>query len=96
MKTGYTWTSWSGTFNSNTVTRDISLKANTYYILFYLNYGSGTMETLTCKYDMMTYTLPVMSFIPPDYPNTYLGWNTDLMHFQLVLQKNRKLRILQV
>lgn len=86
VKTGYTWTNWSGTYSSNNkkytfmVTGNVSLKANaeanTYYIVFHANGGSGDMETLTCKYDK-SYTLPAMSFIPPTHPNTYLGWNTD-------------------
>lgn len=66
VRTGYTWTSWSGTYNSNnkkytfTVTGDVSLtanaEANIYYIVFHANDGSGNMETLTCKYDE-SYTL---------------------------------------
>ncbi|WP_031420564.1 InlB B-repeat-containing protein [Lachnoclostridium phytofermentans] len=86
VKTGYTWKNWSGTYTSIskrysfTVVGNIALtanaEANTYYIVFYPNGGSGTMTTMTCKYDQ-TYTLPAMSFTPPAHPCTYLGWNTD-------------------
>lgn len=86
VKIGYTWANWSGTYSSNNkkytfmVTGNVSLKANaeanTYHIVFHANGGSGTMETLTCKYDK-SYTLPAMRFTPPTHPNTYLGWNTD-------------------
>jgi hypothetical protein len=77
VKTGYTWKNWSGTYTSIskrysfTVIGNVALtanaEANTYYIVFYPNGGSGTMTTMTCKYDQ-TYTLPVMSFTPPAQP----------------------------
>ncbi len=86
VKTGYTWGNWSGTYSSTfkkytfTVKGTVSLKANaeanTYYIEFHSNGGNGTMEKLTCKYDQ-TYTLPVMSFVPPSNPCSYIGWNTN-------------------
>lgn len=86
IKTGYTWKNWSGTFTfsnkrySFTVMGNVALtanaEANTYYIVFHPNGGSGTMAALTCKYDQ-TYTLPDMSFSSPAHPSTYLGWNTD-------------------
>lgn len=101
VKTGYTWTSWSGTYNSNnkkyafTVTGNVSLtanaEANTYYIVFHSNGGSGAMKTLTCKYDI-TYTLPAMSFIPPTHPNTYLGWNTDPNSFSASFTERQKIK----
>lgn len=90
VKTGYTWKNWSGTNSSNMkrytliVTGNVNLKANaeanTYYIEFHPNGGSGTIARLTCKYDQ-TYTLPAMSFTPPAHPCTYLGWNTDANAF---------------
>ncbi|MEG0962013.1 MAG: hypothetical protein RSF88_04005 [Lachnospiraceae bacterium] len=86
VKTGYTWKNWSGTYTSTSrsytfsVTGNVSLtanaEANTYYIVFHPNGGSGSMTTLTCKYDQ-TYTLPAMSFAYPSHPCKYLGWNTD-------------------
>ncbi|HIG0358605.1 TPA: InlB B-repeat-containing protein [Clostridium sporogenes] len=101
VKIGYTWTNWSGTYSSNnkkytfTVTGNVSLKANaeanTYYIVFHPNGGSGNMKTLICKYDM-TYTLPVMSFVPPDHPNTYLGWNTDPNAFSSSFTEKQKIK----
>ncbi|AND85526.1 hypothetical protein GTH52_01240 [Clostridium tyrobutyricum] len=101
VKTGYTWTSWSGTYNSNnkkytfTVTGNVGLKANaeanTYYIVFHSNGGSGAMETLTCKYDM-TYTLPAMSFVPPVHPNTYLGWDTDPNAFSASFMERQEIK----
>jgi hypothetical protein len=90
VKTGYTWKNWSGTYSSTdqkyhfTVTGNVSLKANaeanTYYIEFHPNGGSGTMARFVCKYDQ-AYTLPPMSFTAPTHPNTYLGWNTDANAF---------------
>jgi hypothetical protein len=86
MKTGYTWRNWSGTYNSVDkgysfkVIRNVDLsanaEANTYYIVFHPNGGSGTMVTLTCKYDQ-TYRLQTMSFTPPTHPCNYIGWDTD-------------------
>lgn len=86
VKTGYTWKNWSGTYTSTnkrytfTVAGNVALtavaEANTYYIVFHPNGGSGTMAALTCRYDQ-TYTLPPRGFTPPVYPCTYLGWNTD-------------------
>lgn len=80
IKTGYSWKNWSGTYSSGNktysfaVTQEVSL--NTYYIAFHPNAGSGSMPTMTCRYDQ-TYTLPVMTFTPPKYPCKYLGWNID-------------------
>ncbi len=101
VKTGYTWTSWSGTYNSNnkkytfTVTGDVRLtanaEANTYYIVFHANGGSGNMETLTCKYDE-SFSLPAMSFIPPVHANTYLGWNTDPNAFSASYTERQKIK----
>jgi|GEM_PF-1268441 hypothetical protein len=86
VKIGYTWKNWTGTYTSTnkrytfSVTGNVALtanaEANTYYIVFHPNGGSGTMTTLTCKYDQ-TYTLPAMSFAYPSHPCKYLGWNTD-------------------
>ena len=90
VKTGYTWKNWSGTYYVTnktytfSVTGNVALtanaEANTYYIMFHPNGGSGSMETMTCKYDQ-TYTLPSMSFTPPSHPCIYLGWNTDANAF---------------
>ena len=66
-------------------------EANTYYIVFYPNGGSGTMTMMTCKYDQ-TYTLPVMSFTPPAHPCTYLGWNTDANAYSASYSERQQIR----
>jgi len=101
VKTGYTWRNWSGTYNSIskrysfTVVGNVALtanaEANTYYIVFYPNGGSGTMTTMTCKYDQ-TYTLPAMSFTPPAHPCTYLGWNTDANAYSASYSERQQIR----
>lgn len=101
VKTGYSWTSWSGTYTSGSqcytfpVTGNVALtanaEANTYYIVFHPNGGSGSMEILTCKYDQ-TYTLPDMSFTPPSHPCKYLGWNTDSNAFSPTYTERQQIR----
>jgi len=101
VKTGYTWKNWSGTYTSIskrysfTVVGNVALtanaEANTYYIVFYPNGGSGTMTTMTCKYDQ-TYTLPAMSFTPPAHPCTYLGWNTDANAYSESYSERQQIR----
>jgi hypothetical protein len=101
VKTGYTWKNWSGTYTSIskrysfTVVGNVALtanaEANTYYIVFYPNGGSGTMTTMTCKYDQ-TYTLPAMSFTPPAHPCTYLGWNTDANAYYASYSERQQIR----
>lgn len=101
VKTGYTWKNWSGTYTSIskrysfTVVGNVALtanaEANTYYIVFYPNGGSGTMTTMTCKYDQ-TYTLPAMSFTPPAHPCTYLGWNTDANAYSASYSERQQIR----
>ncbi|SEV84910.1 InlB B-repeat-containing protein [[Clostridium] fimetarium] len=101
VKTGYTWKNWSGTYTSIskrysfTVVGNVALtanaEANTYYIVFYPNGGSGTMTTMTCKYDQ-TYTLPAMSFMPPAHPCTYLGWNTDANAYFASYSESQQIR----
>jgi len=101
VKTGYTWKNWSGTYTSIskrysfTVIGNVALtanaEANTYYIVFYPNGGSGTMTTMTCKYDQ-TYTLPAMSFTPPVHPCTYLGWNTDANAYSASYSERQQIR----
>ncbi|MGO5053986.1 InlB B-repeat-containing protein [Lachnospiraceae bacterium LCP25S3_G4] len=101
VKTGYTWKNWSGTYTSIskrysfTVIGNVALtanaEANTYYIVFYPNGGSGTMTTMTCKYDQ-TYTLPEMSFTPPAHPCTYLGWNTDANAYSASYSEKQQIR----
>lgn len=101
VKTGYMWKNWSGTYTSSsrrysfTVVGNVALtanaEANTYYIVFYPNGGSGTMTTMTCKYDQ-TYTLPAMSFTPPAHPCTYLGWNTDANAYSASYSERQQIR----
>jgi hypothetical protein len=101
VKAGYTWKNWSGTYTSIskrysfTVVGNVALtanaEANTYYIVFYPNGGSGTMTTMTCKYDQ-TYTLPAMSFTPPTHPCTYLGWNTDANAYSASYSESQQIR----
>ena len=101
VKTGYTWKNWSGTYTSSnkrysfTVVGNVALtanaEANTYYITFHPNGGSGTMVTLTCKYDQ-TYTLPAMSFTPPAHPCTYIGWNTDANAYSASFLERQQIR----
>lgn len=101
VKAGYTWKNWSGTYTSIskrysfTVVGNVALtanaEANTYYIVFYPNGGSGTMTTMTCKYDQ-TYTLPAMSFTPPSHPSTYLGWNTDANAYSASYTEGQQIR----
>ncbi|MHB8130980.1 MAG: InlB B-repeat-containing protein [Mobilitalea sp.] len=101
VKIGYTWKNWSGTYTSIskrysfTVVGNVALtanaEANTYYIVFYPNGGSGTMTMMTCKYDQ-TYTLPAMSFTPPAHPCTYLGWNTDANAYSASYSERQQIR----
>lgn len=101
VKTGYTWKNWTGTYTSTSrsytfsVTGNISLtanaEANTYYIVFHPNGGSGTMATLTCKYDQ-TYTLPAMSFAYPSHPCKYIGWNTDANSYYATYAEKQQIR----
>lgn len=101
VKTGYTWKNWNGTYTSIskrysfTVVGNVALtanaEANTYYIVFYPNGGSGTMTTMTCKYDQ-TYTLPAMSFTQPAHPCTYLGWNTDANAYSASYSERQQIR----
>lgn len=101
VKTGYTWKNWSGTYTSiskrysftvvGNVVLTANAEANTYYIVFYPNGGSGTMTTMTCKYDQ-TYTLPAMSFTPPAHPCTYLGWNTDANAYSASYSERQQIR----
>jgi hypothetical protein len=98
VKTGYTWKNWSGTYTSiskrysftvgGNVVLTANAEANTYYIVFYPNGGSGTM---TYKYDQ-TYTLPAMSFTPPAHPCTYLGWNTDANAYSASYSERQQIR----
>lgn len=100
VKTGYTWKNWTGTYTSTSkgytfpVTGNVSLKANaeanTYYIVFHPNGGSGTMTTLVCKYDQ-TYTLPTMSFAYPSRPCKYLGWNTDANSYTIAYRERQNI-----
>ena len=101
VKTGYTWKNWSGTYTSiskrysftvgGNVVLTANAEANTYYIVFYPNGGSGAMTMMTCKYDQ-TYTLPVMSFTPPAHPCTYLGWNTDANAYSASYSERQQIR----
>lgn len=101
VKTGYTWKNWNGTYTSiskrysftvvGNVVLTANAEANTYYIVFYPNGGSGTMTTMTCKYDQ-TYTLPAMSFTPPAHPCTYLGWNTDANAYSASYSERQQIR----
>ncbi len=101
VKTGYTWKNWTGTYTSTnkgyifSVTGNVALtanaEANTYYIVFHSNGGSGTMTTLTCKYDQ-TYTLPAMSFAYPSHPCKYLGWNTDANAYNVIYGERQQIR----
>jgi len=101
VKTGYTWKNWNGTYTSiskrysfivvGNVALTANAEANTYYIVFYPNGGSGTMTTMTCKYDQ-TYTLPAMSFTPPTHPCTYLGWNTDANAYSASYSESQQIR----
>ena len=101
VKTGYTWKNWNGTYTSinkrysfivvGNVALTANAEANTYYIVFYPNGGSGTMTTMTCKYDQ-TYTLPAMSFTPPAHPCTYLGWNTDANAYSASYSERQQIR----
>ncbi len=101
VKTGYTWKNWNGTYTSinkrysfivvGNVALTANAEANTYYIVFYPNGGSGIMTTMTCKYDQ-TYTLPAMSFTPPAHPCTYLGWNTDANAYSASYSERQQIR----
>jgi hypothetical protein len=101
VKIGYTWRNWSGTYTSSIkrysfmVTGNVNLtanaEANTYYIVFHPNGGSGTMTTMTCKYDQ-TYALPAMSFTAPEHPCTYLGWNTDANAYSASYSERQQIR----
>ena len=101
VKTGYTWKNWSGTYTSNSkrysftvggnVVLTANAEANTYYIVFYPNGGSGAMTMMTCKYDQ-TYTLPAMIFTPPAHPCTYLGWNTDANAYSASYSERQQIR----
>jgi len=101
VKNGYTWKNWTGTYTSTSknytfsVIGNVSLtanaEANTYYIVFHPNGGSGSMTTLVCKYDQ-TYTLPAMSFAYPSHPCKYLGWNTDANSYYAIYEERQQIR----
>ena len=101
VKTGYTWKNWTGTYTSTSKTYTFSVignvsltanaEANTYYIVFHPNGGSGSMTILTCKYDQ-TYTLPAMSFAYPSYPCKYLGWNIDANSYYATYAEKQQIR----
>ena len=100
VKSDYTWKNWTGTYTSSNksytflVTGNIALtanaEANTYYIVFHPNGGSGTMTTLTCKYDQ-TYTLPAMAFAYPSHPCKYLGWNTNANAYYAIYAERQQI-----
>ena len=101
VKTGYTWMKWSGTYSSvserytfgvaGNVNLTANAEANTYYIVFHPNGGSGSMVTLTCKYDY-AYTLPAMNFTTPTHPCKYLGWNTEANAYWASYSENQQIR----
>lgn len=100
VKTGYTWTGWTGTYETatkkytftvkGTVSMTANARANRYYIEFHSNGGSGTMEKMTCYYDQ-TYTLPTMTFTKPEHPCTYVGWNTDAASFYAKYEEGQEI-----
>ena len=84
VATGYTFTGWftdpaaKTAYNFDApVTSDVMLYAgwtpNRYTVLFDSNEGTGTMESLSCTYDIRS-ALPADTFTRSGY--NFIGWNT--------------------
>lgn len=75
-KTGYTFTGWTPSAIPKGSTEAKSFKANwspiTYYIAYNANGGSGSVATMTCKYDQ-TYKLSSSTFKRANW--TQVGWS---------------------
>ena len=79
LSTGYHFTSWSGTYTKATFTMpasNVTMKANgaanTYYIAYAANGGTGTMATTTCTYGVAC-TLRANTFTRSGY--TFSVWS---------------------